>query len=96
MVGRKFAPTLIRVLAPDELRPSVTGDLRLIDSETDEAREITVTAGALANYQRRLRAHRAWLEEITAHFGVNYIETASDEPFEGLILRYLKARRVIQ
>lgn len=96
IVGRKFAPTLIRVLSPDELQPGYTGDLRLVDSETGEMREITVTAGVLARYQQRLRAHREWLESTCARFGVNYIETNTDEPFETLILRYLKARRIVQ
>ncbi len=96
IVGRKFAPTLVRVLTPDELQPSFTGDLRLVDSETGAQREITVTAGVLHRYQQRLQAHRAWLENVCARYGVNYIETATDEPFEALILRYLKARKIVQ
>jgi uncharacterized protein (DUF58 family) len=96
IVGRKFAPTLLRVLAPEEVEPPYTGDLRLVDSETGDTREITITGGVLARYKQRLQAHREWLEGVAGRFGVNYIETATDEPFENLVLRYLKARRIVQ
>ena len=96
IVGRKFAPTLIRVLAPEEIDPPYTGDLRMVDSETGETREITITGGVLSRYKQRLQAHREWLEGVAGRFGVNYIETATSEPFENLILRYLKARRLVQ
>lgn len=96
IVGRKFAPTLIRVLAPEEVDPPYTGDLRLVDSETGDFREITITGGVLNRYKQRLQAHREWLEGVAGRFGVNYIETTTDEPFENLILRYLKARRLVQ
>ncbi len=96
LVGRKFQPTLLRVLAPEEMHPSVTGDLRLVDSETGQAREITITTGVLARYRQRMREHREMLEGICTRFGVNYLETTTNEPFEQLVLRYLKARRVVQ
>jgi len=96
IVGRKFAPTLLRVLAPEEVEPPYTGDLRLVDSETGDTREITITGGVLARYKQRLKAHREWLEGVAGRFGINYIETATDEPFENLVLRYLKARRIVQ
>lgn len=96
LVGRRFAVTLLQVLAPEEITPNFLGDLRLIDAETGEAREITVTAGLLHRYQQRLEAHRAFLEGLGTRYGVNVLRTVTTEPFEQLILRYLKERRVVQ
>jgi uncharacterized protein (DUF58 family) len=95
LVGRKFAPTLIQVLAPEEIAPPYAGDLRLVDAETGEAREITVTSGLLHRYRQRLEAHQHALAEITGRFGVNFVRTVTSEPFEQLILRYLELRRVV-
>jgi uncharacterized protein (DUF58 family) len=95
LVGRKFAPTLLQVLAPEEITPPYGGDLRLVDAETGESREITVTAGLLHRYRQRLEAHQAYLAEISNRFGVNFVRTVTSEPFEQLILRYLKLRRVV-
>jgi uncharacterized protein (DUF58 family) len=96
LVGRKFAPTFIQVLSPEELQPTLHGDLRLVDAETGSVREISVTAGLFARYQQRLEAHQQYLAGLGSRYGVNYVRTSTAEPFEQLILRYLKARHVIQ
>lgn len=96
LVGRKFAPTLLQVLAPEELDPSLTGDLRLVDAETGETREISVTTGLLARYRQRLEEHHQTLAALGNRYGVNYLRAGSDEPFDQLVLKYLKIRKVIQ
>ncbi len=96
LVGRKFSVTLIQTLAPEEIEPTLTGDLRLVDAETGETREITVTSGLLARYRQRLAAHHELLEALAHRYGLNYVRTVTDEPFENLILRYLKQRRVVE
>jgi len=96
LVGRRFSPTLLQVLAPEELNPPFAGDLRLVDAETGEVREVTITTGLLNRYQQRLQAHREMLEGLGNRYGVNYVRTLTSEPFDQLVLRYLKVRRVLQ
>ena len=94
-MGRRFSPTLLQVLAPEEIAPPFTGDLRLVDAETGDVREVTITSGLLARYQQRLQAHRDFLEGLGNRYGVNTVSTVTSEPFEQLVLRYLKVRRVL-
>ena len=96
LVGRRFSLVLVRVVAPEERDPPFAGDLRLVDAETGAVREITVTAGVLSRYKQRLREHRQRLEGFCMRYGVNYVEMATDEPFDQLVLRYLRARRVVE
>lgn len=96
LVGRKFAPTLLQVLAPEELAPSLTGDLRLVDAETGETREISVTPGLLARYRQRLEGYHQLLATLGNRYGVNYLRASSGEPFDQLILSYLKLRHIVQ
>jgi uncharacterized protein (DUF58 family) len=96
LVGRNFAPVLIPVLAPEEVHPSLLGDIRLVDAETGEAREISLTTGVLARYQQRLEAHRRLLEGLGNRYGFPVVHTVSDEPFDRLILRYLRQKGVIE
>jgi uncharacterized protein (DUF58 family) len=95
LVGRRFSPTLLQVLAPEEIAPPFTGDLRLVDAETGNVREVTITSGLLARYQQRLQAHRDFLEGLGNRYGVNTVSTVTSEPFDQLVLRYLKVRRVL-
>ena len=78
------------------MAPPFTGDLRLVDAETGEAREVTITSGLLARYQQRLQAHHELLEGLGNRYGVNYVSTNAAERFDQLVLRYLKVRRVLQ
>ena len=96
LVGRHFSPALVRVVAPDEINPPFAGDLRLVDAETGETREITVTTGVLARYRQRMQAHRDMLEGLCARYGVTYLEMLTDAPFDQLVLQYLRVRRVVQ
>ncbi len=41
LLERRFDVHVIHVLAPDEMNPSVGGDLRLVDAETGELRDLT-------------------------------------------------------
>ena len=96
LVGRKFSPTLLQVLSPEEMHPVVTGDVRLVDAETDEMREITVTSGLLTRYHRRFEAHQQWLTATSHRYGINFLRTVTAEPFEDLVLRYFRMRRVVE
>lgn len=96
LVGRKFVPTLLQVLSPEELQPSLLGDLRLVDAESGAVREISVTSGLLARYQQRLQAHQQFLTALGHRYGVNYVHTATSEPFDQFVLKYLKVRRIVK
>src|SRR6185369_4527857 len=41
LVGRGFQVNIVQILAPEELTPTTFGDLRLVDSETGGAQEVT-------------------------------------------------------
>ena len=96
LVGRKFSPTLIQVLSPEEITPAITGDLRLRDAETSETREVSITPNLLSRYRQRLQAHQQFLNGLGNRYGVNVICTSTTEPFDQFVLRYLKIRRIIQ
>ena len=96
LVGRKFSPTLLQVLAPEELNPPLLGDLRLLDAESGAIREVSVTSGLLARYQQRLHAHQQFLTALGNRYGINYVTTATSEPFEQFVLKYLKVRRIVK
>jgi uncharacterized protein (DUF58 family) len=96
LAARHFEVLLFHILDREELKPSLVGDLKLIDSETGEEREITITQGLLRDYQHKLQQFSRELELTCLRYGLHLIPAASDEPFEDLILRYLRKRRVVE
>jgi uncharacterized protein (DUF58 family) len=81
----------IQVSAPDELSPSIRGDVRLRDAETGAERDLTVSPGVLAAYRRR---HAAWLRELEGHCrerAIPCVALSSSEPFDAVVLRMFRA-----
>lgn len=86
----KFEPYVIQVFDPIEARPPLHGDVRLVDNETGETREVTITARVLERYAR---AHAAYLERIERfctekHVPYHAVSTAT--PFDEAILDILR------
>jgi uncharacterized protein (DUF58 family) len=86
---------LFHVLSPEELRPSVEGDLRLLDRETGDVVEVTLDRRAIADYHARLAR---WTEEI-ANFcrrhGIGYHRLDTSRPLPQLLFRDLRERGVL-
>jgi uncharacterized protein (DUF58 family) len=86
---------LFHVLCPEELRPTVEGDLRLTDRETGEAVEVTLDRRAIDAYQERLTK---WLAEIGGFCrrrGIGYQQLDTARPLPQLLFRDLRERGVL-
>jgi uncharacterized protein (DUF58 family) len=90
LAARRQEPVLWQVLAPDEERPTITGDLRLVDHESERSREVTITPGLVAEYQRALAAHRAGLARAAQAAGGRFLATGSADDLEGAMLAGLR------
>lgn len=86
----RFEPFAIQVIDPGEVRPRLKGDLQLIDCETGDLREITVSPRLL---QRYVQEHRRFCDELadfcTAKH-VPFFRTDSTVPFDELVLKIFR------
>lgn len=89
--ARRQEAVLWQVLAPDEERPTISGDLKLVDPETDASRELTITPHVLAQYEHALQALRQSLRRSAESAGGRFLHTASDAPLEDAMLAGLRA-----
>ncbi|HXT98840.1 MAG TPA: DUF58 domain-containing protein [Polyangia bacterium] len=81
----------VQVSAPDEVAPALRGDVQLYDVETGEARDLTVSPRALADYARR---HAALLRSLVGYCrerAIPCFTLTSDQPFDTVVLRMFRA-----
>jgi uncharacterized protein (DUF58 family) len=90
LLARGFQVALIHTLDEEELNPTLVGDLRIIDSETGEGKEMSVNPALLARYQATLKGFCAEIETFAHRYGLDYLRTSTAVPFEDLILKYLR------
>lgn len=86
LLGRGHEVVLVHLLAPEEVTPPLTGDLRLIDVETGQPQEVTVDAPLRDIYVRRVNAWRDGIRAECARRGVHYLPVVTDYAWEKVIL----------
>jgi uncharacterized protein (DUF58 family) len=94
--GRGHEVTAIQVLSPDEVRPELMGDLRLIDVETGVSQDVTVDEVIRGLYINRLQAWQAEISAYCTRRGIHYVAAETSTPWEQLILAELRQARVVQ
>lgn len=85
LLYKKQEVILVHILAPEELNPALEGQVRLLDSETGEARDISVTPALLKQYDKELNAFTNNIREFCSRVGAGYVRISSDEPVEKIV-----------
>ncbi len=96
LVGRGYDLFVMQVLSPQELDPSLAGDLRLKDLEDGDRADITVSAPLLKKYKQNLAAYTTRLREFCARRDITQMTVRSDTPMDTLILDYLRRRGLVR
>jgi uncharacterized protein (DUF58 family) len=96
LLARNMDIYVLHVLAREEVEPELVGDLRLVDSEDEDEAEITISAPLLKRYKDNLNAFVGGLKDWCTKRGIAYIFTTNQNPFDKLILNYLRERGLVQ
>jgi uncharacterized protein (DUF58 family) len=96
LLARNMDIYVIQVLSREEVEPELVGDLRLVDVEDDDIAEITVSAPLLKRYKDTLNAYVGGLKEWCTRRGIVSIFTTNQNPFDKLILNYLRERGLVK
>lgn len=80
----------IHVMAPEEIDPQLSGDLKLIDSETESFSEISVSPALLKRYAKHRNDFCDSIREYSMRRGIAYFLVSSDVPLERLTLDILR------
>jgi uncharacterized protein (DUF58 family) len=86
----RFEPTVLQVWSEAEARPSARGDLELVDVETGDSREVTVSERQLAAFAKAHAEYCAALESFCNGRGIAYYRADVAVPFEELVLRLFR------
>jgi uncharacterized protein (DUF58 family) len=94
LVGRGFQVDLVQILAPDELSPATFGDLRLVDSESGAAQEVTFGRFRLKAYRQTVQNFMQRLREFCQARGMNFFTASSNTDLQELLLKQLRKAEV--
>lgn len=95
LASRSGDVVVLHTLSPQELRPALGGDVRLIDRESGAAVSVTLNTDALRLYGQRLDEWRRTVESFCARHGMGYVPVDTSVPLETLIFHDLRRRGVV-
>ena len=87
----RFEPFAIQIFDEREANPPLHGDLTLIDCETGEPKEVTISASLLEAYRREHERYCHELSQFCTARAVPFFRTHTGVPFDELILRIFRA-----
>ena len=96
LAGRSGEVVVLHTLSPQELRPTLGGDVRLIDRESGAAVSVTLNNDAIRLYGQRLAEWRRTVESFCARHGLGYVPIDTDTPLESLVFDTLRRRGVVR
>lgn len=95
LIGRGFQVDIVQVLAPEEMEPTSYGDLRMVDSESGDTREVTFGKFRLKAYQQTVQNFCGRLQEFCRTRGIHYFLARSDTDLQKLLLEQLRKAEVL-
>jgi len=96
LAGHQYELTVLHVLSPQEVSPTLEGDVRLVDSENNAAVELTADYDLLQRYRARLAAWQERLRQSCAAIDAHYVSIETGISLEDLVLAYLRKYEVVR
>ncbi|MFQ5742108.1 MAG: DUF58 domain-containing protein [Acidobacteriota bacterium] len=85
----------VQVFSRSEARPDLPDEVLLVDSEDGSNQRVKVTPGLLEAYARKFDEHCEGIRSTCRKYGWGYVRTATEVPFEDLILRVFRQGRFL-
>ena len=86
----RFEPVVVQLVDERELSPNLRGDILLVDVETQQTKEVTLTPRLLDKYRA---AHAAFSSELESHCKarqIAYYQASVQAPFDELVVAMLR------
>lgn len=96
LLAQGYEGLILHILAPNEINPSLAGDLKLVDVESGHEQEVTIDSGLRRLYRQRIAT---WQDEVgrwCGQRGVTYMPVTTDVPFDRVILSHMRRRGLIR
>jgi uncharacterized protein (DUF58 family) len=86
---------VVHVTSARDRDPGAFGEVRLVDVETGELREVEVTPRLAQAYRNAWEAHASELERVCGRYRIGYVRADAERPFEEIVLTAFRQGRFL-
>ena len=95
LIARNNDVHLFHILSPEDWRPSLRGDLLLVDSETGQELPVSIDENYIDVYEEQVRAWTDSLKQQCQRLGASYTLLSTDDAVETILFRDLRRQGVL-
>ena len=86
---------VVQIASAADRNPGALGEVRFVDAETGELRDIEVTPSLAKAYERAWLKHADDLESFCGRYNLGYVRADAEAPFEQIILHTFRKGRFL-
>lgn len=86
---------LIQILSEDEINPLLGGQVRLVDSETNDEMNLTITPKLLKTYNLKLKGLQIGVKATVKKYGGVFFQISSSESLEKIVFEHFAKEGII-
>jgi uncharacterized protein (DUF58 family) len=90
--ARKQPVLLLQLLLPTEINPEIKGDLKLIDIENSDEKDVSMSRSVRKQYHNVFSQHCGQLQSFCYQRGIGYVQCTTNESLEEIFFQKLLAR----
>jgi uncharacterized protein (DUF58 family) len=87
----RYEPHIVQIFDPREAEPQIKGDVELVDVETGMIQKVTITERNLRQYRKIFADFVERVGRYCNTYGIGGTRSATDIPFDELLLRMMRA-----
>ena len=86
---------VVHVAAASDSDPKALGEVRFVDAETGELRDVDVTPALARAYSDAWRTHAEELARFCGRYSLGYVRADADAPFDEIVLQTFRKGRFL-
>lgn len=90
--AQKQQVRLVQVLSEEEMHPTYTGDLKLIDSENSNESNVSMNRNVLESYLKRLHAHQNELASFCSERRISFVTCSTSRELDVFLFHDLRKK----
>ena len=92
---KKYQVLVVHILDRSESHPELSGDVSLLDVESDRERRLFLDADMLRRYHQEVQRYFEEIEQCCLSRRMDYLRTTTATPFEDFVLLTLRQVRSV-
>ena len=86
---------VVQMASEADRDPGALGDVKFVDTETLEVRDVEVTPALATAYRKEWERHTAELEQFCGRYNIGYVRADVERPVEEIILQTFRQGRFV-